>query len=236
MKYFEIIWEDATLVVCNKKSGVLTVPPRYKTGEKDLFSELAKTRPDLRLIHRIDRDTSGIIAYARGQDSQRLYAVQFEERKVVKKYLAITEGMIPDTGEIETYHQETKPGKYKVSAKGKYCHSQFKVIERWNMFSLVELTPSTGRTHQLRIQMKHIGCPLIVDKLYGNRIEFCLSEIKGRSYRKSDKDERPLLSRHPLHASALMLASKEGEMMKFEALIPKDMKATVYQMRKVIGS
>jgi 23S rRNA-/tRNA-specific pseudouridylate synthase len=106
-----------------------------------------------------------------------------------------------------------------------------------HQFSLLGVQIFTGRTHQIRVHLAYAGYPLMVDPLYGKREAFLLSEIKGRRYNLGkEQEERPLLSRVPLHASRLAFNHPEtGKRMEFEAPMPKDMRATLNQLRKLKG-
>ncbi|MCB0593445.1 MAG: RluA family pseudouridine synthase, partial [Phaeodactylibacter sp.] len=129
---------------------------------------------------------------------------------------------------------QNQPGKMTVAKKGKSAVTHYKVAERFRQFTLVEARIETGRTHQIRVHFESIGHPLAVDSLYGRREAFFLSEVKLKRYQLGrDEEERPLMSRMPLHAWKLALEHPHtGERMEFEAPLPKDFAAVLKQLRK----
>jgi 23S rRNA pseudouridine955/2504/2580 synthase/23S rRNA pseudouridine1911/1915/1917 synthase len=141
----------------------------------------------------------------------------------------------PTEGRIENYLAEhpANNGKMIVARKGKLAITDFKVVEQWPLYALLQYQIHTGRTHQIRVHMKSIGHPLVCDELYGDGKPFMLSNIK-RKFRLSDKDEseRPLLSRLALHAYKLEFTKEDGTPVVAEAELPKDMAACVKQMNK----
>ena len=240
-KDHEIVFEDDHIVVVNKSAGLLTIPDRYQHDKRNLSSLMIERYGEIFVVHRIDRETSGLIMFAKNAEAHKALSEAFEATKIDKTYLAIVQGTpTPAENRIETFlvKSETERSKIIVFKKGKWAITDYKVLESYDRkYSLVEVKILTGRTHQIRVHMKHIGNPLLVDSKYSNKEEFMLSEIKRRKFRlQKDEVERPLINRHTLHAAKLGFDHPiTGERMNFELALPKDMKAVVNQMRKVVG-
>ena len=240
-KDHEIVFEDDHIVVVNKSAGLLTIPDRYQHDKRNLSSLMIERYGEIFVVHRIDRETSGLIMFAKNAEAHKELSEAFSERKIQKTYLAIVQGTpTPLEDRIETFlvKSETERSKIIVFKKGKWSITDYKVLESYDRkYSLVEVIILTGRTHQIRVHMKHIGNPLLVDSKYNNKEEFKLSEIKKRKFRLGkDQEERPLITRHTLHAATLGFDHPiTGEHMDFHIPLPKDMKAVVNQMRKVVG-
>ena len=240
-KDHEIVFEDDHIVVVNKSAGLLTIPDRYQHDKRNLSSLMIERYGEIFVVHRIDRETSGLIMFAKNSEAHKELSEAFGERKIHKTYLAIVQGTpTPLEGRIETFlvKSETERSKIIVFKKGKWSITDYKVLESYDRkYSLVEVIILTGRTHQIRVHMKHIGNPLLVDCKYNNKEEFKLSEIKRRKFRLGkNQEERPLITRHTLHAATLGFDHPiTGEHMDFHIPLPKDMKAVVNQMRKVVG-
>ena len=240
-KDHEIVFEDDHIVVVNKSAGLLTIPDRYQHDKRNLSSLMIERYGEIFVVHRIDRETSGLIMFAKNAEAHKALSEAFGERKIHKTYLAIVQGTpTPLEDRIETFlvKSETERSKIIVFKKGKWSITDYKVLESYDRkYSLVEVIILTGRTHQIRVHMKHIGNPLLVDSKYNNKEEFKLSEIKRRKFRLGkDQEERPLITRHTLHAATLGFDHPiTGEHMDFHIPLPKDMKAVVNQMRKVVG-
>lgn len=236
LKKLEIIHEDEHIVVINKPAGILSVPDRFDVTIPNIQAHLAHIYGKIYVVHRIDKDTSGVLLFAKTEAAHKHYSLAFQEREVEKYYLAIINGhLTPTEGLIDHPIAEslTQRGKYVIHRAGKESRTSYFVQSTWGQYSLVEVQIHTGRTHQIRVHLNHIGHPLLVDHLYGNRTEFFLSEIKGRKYNKSrHEEERPLLHRQPLHASRLVVPSMEDTRQTFEADLPKDMRAVINQMEK----
>jgi 23S rRNA pseudouridine1911/1915/1917 synthase len=236
-KQLEIIYEDQDIVVINKPAGLLTVADRFQIESYHLQSILRKKYGEIFTVHRLDRDTSGVICFAKNAESHKILSETFEHRDVEKYYLAIVEGSAPDTGEIDEplAMSETKPGTMKVHKKGKPSFTTFTKIEDYGLCSALEVRIHTGRMHQIRVHLSYIGFQLFIDPVYGRRTEFFLSEVKGKKFRigKNTEQENPLISRLTLHARRLIINHpKSGEKMTFEAETPKDLRALMNQLEK----
>lgn len=232
----ETIYEDDDILIVNKPGGLLVLPDRHDVSIPSLAKLLEARMGKVWVVHRLDRDTSGVICFAKNEQAHRYLSMLFQERDVNKYYAGIVTGIVqPTEGRIENYLAEhpANNGKMIVARKGKLAITDFKVVEQWPLYALLQYQIHTGRTHQIRVHMKSIGHPLVCDELYGDGKPFMLSNIK-RKFRLSDKDEseRPLLSRLALHAYKLEFTKEDGTPVVAEAELPKDMAACVKQMNK----
>ncbi len=232
---FTIIHQDADIVICNKASGVLSIPGRdpKQLSLQELLKR--KLKADIFIVHRLDKDTSGIICYAKNEIAHKNLCEQFEKREVKKKYLALVSGTPnPAEGKVENFLSPHIKGYMKVSTTGKRAVSMYKTLKSYDQISLMEIEILTGRMHQIRVHMRSIGHPLIVDKIYGKRSELFLSEFSQKPlYRSKYKSERPLISRHSLHAHSLTFTHPDTQKkIKFECDLAKDMKAVIHQLER----
>lgn len=238
---YETLYEDEHLIIVNKSPGLLTIPDRYQHDKENLSGLLAEKFGEIFIVHRLDRETSGVIMFAKNAAMHKQLSTLFESGDIDKRYMAILKGSPAiDEGIVETHiaPSEHVKGKMIVFKKGKWSKTGFRIKENYSdKFSLVELKLFTGRTHQIRVHMEYLGNPLLVDRLYTGVEAFYLSEIKKRKYRSSaDHEERPLIARHSLHASSVSFSHPiTKETIEVEAALPKDMRAVITQMRKVIG-
>ncbi len=232
-----IIFADDAMVVVNKPSGLLSVPDRYDPELPHVGKWLSRELGQVWPVHRLDRDTSGLMVFARNEEAHRHLNGQFADGRPSKAYFALVEGKLTmEEGEL-TYPLAAHPGKVGrvvVSNKGKEAKTSFRVLEWFRSCSWVEAQLHTGRTHQIRVHFQAFGHPLVADPFYGQRTEFYLSSFKKKKYRPSaDRVERPLLSRTALHAARLTIDHPHtGESMTWEADLPKDLSASLNQLRK----
>ena len=234
---YSILFENDDYVIINKPAGLLVIPDRYDALKPCLIKMLNERYEEVYVVHRIDMDTSGVICFALNAAAHKHASMLFEENKVDKTYLAICSSIpTPENGSIDTpiKASESVKGKMAVHAKGKQSLTHYETIEKLGSFGLLKIKLETGRTHQIRVHLSSISCPLIVDKKYGNSEAFFLSHIKGRKYnRKKEVSERPLMSRHSLHASKISFKDSKGQLICAEADYPKDFKAVINQLRKL---
>ena len=233
-----IFYEDEHLLVVNKPSGLLTIPDRFGNKES-LQAELEKRYGKVFVVHRLDRETSGILCFARNEAAHRHLSMQFEHHSTDKFYHALVDGVLHhDEGEINKPIGEhpTIPGKMVVASWGKPSLTFYRALEHFTHFTLVETLIKTGRTHQIRVHLQHIGYPLAVDAVYGRREAFFLSEIKGKKYKSgkfTDEEEKPLMARSSLHSSRLRLDHPvTEERLEFRSELPKDFAAVISQLKK----
>jgi len=233
----QILHEDNDLIIVNKPADYLSIPDRHDETKPNILSFLNHKYGKVFTVHRLDKATSGIMCFAKNELAHKHLSKQFQERTVEKIYYALVDGILSATeGEINQgiAPHPARPGKMMVSNKGKKSLTYYKLIEQFQSFALVEANIKTGRTHQIRVHFEAIGYPLAVDKLYGNRTEFRLSEIKLKKYRLGkDQEERPLMTRTTLHAFRLELDQPTTQKrLIFEAPLPKDFSAVLKQLRK----
>ena len=237
MSHYELLHEDEHLLVVVKLAGLLSIPDRF--GNKDsLLGLLERDFGKVFIVHRLDRETSGILCFARSEAAHRHLSMQFEHHTADKYYFALLDGVLHhDEGEIDKpigEHPGT-PGKMTVTNSGKPSLTFYRVAERFKRFTLAEALIKTGRTHQIRVHFQSIGYPLAIDALYGRRAAFLLSEIKGKTYKsgKFSEEERPLMSRTSLHAARLRIDHPvSNERLEFKSELPKDFAAVLNQLRK----
>lgn len=235
-KGVEILYEDQDLLVVNKPAGLLSIPGR-DLDEPSVVRMLQQRYPTLHIVHRLDRDTTGILVFTKNEESHRNLSLQFEERKVTKIYLALVVGRPPEQiFRIDAKLTTDNRGHAIVSSVGKPAVTLCKVLEMFPRFTLLEVQPLTGRQHQIRVHLAHIGLPLAVDPLYGSPHSLTISEIKPGARNANSDSEGPsscLLSRTPLHALSLSVRHPVlGHHLQFTAELPKDMQATLRQLRK----
>lgn len=232
-----ILHEDEDLVIVNKPAKYLSIPDRFDETKPNVLGFLNNKYGKVFTIHRLDKETSGILCFAKNEEAHKVVSKQFQERTVQKIYYALVDGiLIPEKGKIDQgiAPHPARPGKMMVSNKGKKSVTIYKVIEQFRNFALVEANIKTGRTHQIRVHFEAIGFPLAIDALYGTRTEFLLSEVKLRKFKLGKgQEERPLMSRTTLHAYRLELDQPTTQKrLIIEAPLPKDFGAVVKQLQK----
>ena len=229
----DIVYEDDNIVAINKQSGLVVHPGAGNLSGTLLnglmfhFESLSSvdfSRPGI--VHRLDKDTSGIILIAKTDETHFNLGEQFANRKVVKVYRAIVWGNIPESGVIEGYIG--RDPKYRTlfklnNSKGKYSFTRYKKINYCSPFSYIELYPSTGRTHQLRVHLSHIGHPILLDESYkGGK-----NRIKS-FHQKNDlkiNESFKMIKRFALHAYQITIKHPINKKnITFTAPMPNDIK------------
>ncbi len=235
----DILYQDDHVVVVSKAHGVLSIPDRFKRSEVNLRSLLEEKYGKIFVVHRLDRDTSGVMVFARTAEAHRDLSIQFEQHTVDKKYLAIVSGIVPKDIDVDIPLMPNPriPGTMMPSGRGKASFTHVHVLERFRVATLVECTLKTGRQHQLRVHCAAIGHPLLVDSVYGRADSFKLSAIKRRYRIQEDVEERAIIQRTTLHAYRLSFVHPvSGERLSFVAEAPKDFKALLNVLRKYSAS
>ncbi len=211
----KVIFEDEHLLVINKPAGISATFDR--TGNQDIIKELMRNNPKsagLRLVHRLDKDTSGVMAIAKDIETQRLLTSAFEERKVHKIYLALVSGFIRETsGIIDAPLARSKRNKEIMEIArdgGKQAQTRWYAIANFGSVALLAVEPLTGRTHQIRVHLAYAGMPLAIDPVYGSSSPLMLSEFKNGYKKPLNRDESPLINRLTLHAYQLDLPQPWG--------------------------
>lgn len=241
----EVLYEDDSLVAINKSSGMVVHPAKgHWSGTltaalafhfENLSSIGGPTRPGI--VHRLDRDTSGVILVAKTDYAHKMLASQFEQRTVKKEYLAIV-SPAPDRDNDQInkpigahpYQREKKAIRENHSTS-KQAVSVYEVEERFQGFGLVRVKPKTGRTHQIRVHMAHVGCPVLCDRLYSGRAKLVRSDLT-----RDESDVETLLERQALHAHRIDFEHPDSkERISIEAPIQKDMCQTIEVIRELRG-
>ena len=247
----EIIYQDNDIIVINKPAGISVTKDR--SGRPQLIDFLIQQIGDeatshLRLVHRLDKETSGVMILARNKSSQKTFADYFYQRKVKKTYLALVNGYVPQaTGVIDAPigHSKKNPELMVIDQKhGKQSITEWRLLADFGKLSLIAANPLTGRTHQIRVHLASIGLPLAIDPLYGNSEPLMLSEFK-KDYRLGKfQDEKPLIDRLTLHAyqisfpDASVIASGTNEVSEarqshfFLAPLDKKFQTTIKMLTK----
>ena len=231
----EIIFEDEAIVAVNKPSGLLSVPDRE--GKEIALKQLLQQQyGQIWTVHRLDKDTSGVIVFAKDEISHKFLSKLFEGREVEKYYTGLVHG-VPSAknGSVDAAIMEhpVKRGQMVTNKKGKSALTDYTLIESFGNFSLMQFRIHTGRTHQIRVHMKHIGHPIVCDPLYGNGEPVMLSSIKKKfNLSKKEDEEKPLFNRLALHAETLQFTDAKKQKHLFEAPLQKDIRAFLQQLRK----
>ncbi len=235
----EIVFQDEHIIVIDKPAGMDSVRGLYSYN--CVLDYLEEKLPDLRgairVVHRLDRDTSGLMVLAKTQEAQKHLTRQWEERSVEKVYLCLVKGFVfPECGTIDMPLTKTDKRSKPVTVdlrRGKDAITEYRLINQFREYALVEARLLTGRMHQIRVHFSSRGFPLICDSHYGSGEPLFLSQFK-KGYRHSRrKAERPLISRLALHSYKLMFNHPQnGERMCFEKDPPKDFSSSVNQLKK----
>ena len=242
----DVLYEDDYLAVVNKPFNMVVHPARGNWSGtlvnalayhfKDLSTLNGEYRPGI--VHRLDRDTSGVILVAKEEKTHRDLGMQFETRKIFKEYVAITQGMLDrDSDYIEKRIDHHPHDRIKMIAtddeeKGKEAFTYYEVQERFRGFTFVRCQPRTGRTHQIRVHLASAGCPVLADKTYSGRDTFRLSDLDPHI----GAGDEVLLPRQALHALRLRLTHpRTKETLAVEAPLPAEFVKTLDALRRFRG-
>lgn len=248
-----LLLNDDQLVATSKPAGCVSVPSKGETrvASRMLADQLGlpfkgEVDPRIRPVHRIDKDTSGVLLFAKNRQAQQFVSEQFQNRKVDKEYLALVIGNPAEREGVIDAPMRRDPSnnlRMEIHRVGKPAVTHWKLLQRFRGFSLLQVMPQTGKTHQIRVHLTSIGHPLVVDPLYGSRMRkkdelerepgLYLSTFK-RDYRppREDEEERPLIGRLTLHAHKLSLLHPNGSRLNLQADPPKDFRAAVNMLTK----
>ena len=240
----DILYDDDALIVINKAANMVVHPGRGNylgtlAGALQFhFDKLSDVAGKLRagIVHRLDRDTSGVLVVAKDNTVHGNLSRQFEERTVEKEYRAITWGEISfDRDYIETHVRVSNRNRERMmvcpeGGNSRHAATFYEVIERFQGFSFVRLCPQTGRTHQLRVHMHHLGNPIVADRLYEGQASLMLSDLVDNL---PEDDDEVLIKRQALHALKLGFDHPvTGKRMEFEAPLPADFQTALEAIRK----
>ena len=230
-----IIAETGDWVALSKPSGLLSIPDR-EGKEISLKALLKEAYGEIFTVHRLDKDTSGLIIFARNEAAHQWLNHQFESRQTRKIYRGLVMGSLPaPSGSLDAPIAEhpARNGTMIIHRKGKEALTDFELLEDFGIYSYVQFRIHTGRTHQIRVHMKDYGHPIVCDPLYGDGKPVRVSSLKQRFKLSKDmEEERPILNRLALHAFQLSFTGLNGEELTLEAPIPKDLRATLQQLEK----
>jgi 23S rRNA pseudouridine1911/1915/1917 synthase len=232
----EIIFENDFFVAINKPAGMLSIPDREQS-QPSLKDILIQKYGGIFTIHRLDKETSGIILFAKDEATHKYFSKKFEERSVEKFYVGLVHGTpYNKTGTIDEPIMEhpVVKGKMIIDKKGKASVTDYEVLESFGKYSLVKFQIHTGRTHQIRVHAKNIGYPIVCDPVYGDGKPVLLSSLKKKyNLSKKEEEEKPLLNRVALHSYQLKFKTENGEILDLKAEPPKDIRALLQQLRKI---
>ena len=232
-----IIFQNNNFIAINKPAGLLTIPDRE--GKEVSLKQLLKEKFGVIFtVHRLDKDTSGVVVFAKNEAAHKHLSQQFEGRETAKIYNGLVLGKPVDKeGTINEPIAEhpNKKGMMTVWRKGKESITEYSVLENYRLYSWLQFQILTGRTHQIRVHMKHLGHPIVCDPLYGDGKPVFISQIKSKfKLSQSEEEERPILARLALHALQLRFKGLGGEEYNLEAPLPKDLRATLNQLGKQV--
>ena len=242
----DIVYEDEWLALVNKPPNMVVHPAKGNWSGTLVnalqfhFSALSNANGTYRagIVHRLDRDTSGVILIAKEESTHRELAEMFASRKVFKEYATVVSGELDrDSDYIEgrITHHATDRTKMAVTRDphdeaAKDACTYYEVVERFRGYTFVRVQPRTGRTHQIRVHLASIGCPVVADKMYGGRDHLNLSDLNDHMPGENDET---ILKRQALHAYRLrFLHPRLGQWMQFEAPFPADIQRTLEALRK----
>jgi 23S rRNA pseudouridine1911/1915/1917 synthase len=229
------LFENDHFIALNKPAGILSIPDRMQS-EPSLKDRLIEKYGSIFTIHRLDKETSGIILFAKDAETHKFFSKLFEEKAMEKYYLGLVHGSPQHkTGSINAAIMEHPvfKGKMVINKNGKPSLTDYEVLENFPKYSLVKFQIHTGRTHQIRVHAKNIGHPIVCDPLYGDGQPVMLSAIKKKfKLSKHDEEERPMLNRVALHSYQLKFKDQQEKEFDLIAELPKDMRALIQQMKK----
>src|SRR5687767_318047 len=214
---------------------MLTIPDRHDETLISLYKLLEQQYEKIYIVHRLDKETSGIILFAKDEATHKYLSGLFEQRIIEKFYMGIIQGsLVNKRGVISEPIGEhsVHKGLMTISKKGKPSVTEYEVIKDFGLYSLVKFQIHSGRTHQIRVHMKHSGHPIACDELYGNPEPILLSSFKRKYKLSRQEEERPILSRMGLHSYQLIFTDAAGKRHDLVAELPKDMRALLQQLQK----
>ena len=242
-----VLFQQHDLVAIDKPAGLAVIPGRAETDSvlESLATQLSlpcagSADPRVRVIHRLDKGTSGVVLCALTAAAQRHVSRQFLEHTVAKEYLALVAGEpSSDEGSIEAPigpHPTVKQ-RMIVTRHGRPAITRWRVEQRLERWTLLRVFPQSGKTHQIRVHLQSIGLPLAIDPLYnaprrGASGALFLSQIKRRYRPVAGQQERPLIDRLTLHAERLSFTLPDGIRQTVQSLLPRDLRAAIMQLAK----
>jgi RluA family pseudouridine synthase len=215
-----ILHHDAHLIAVDKPAGVLTVPGRSSTSPA-LSQQVREIAPEALPVHRLDKDTSGVVVFAANRQAHRALNAAFESRRAEKTYLALVRGDLAKAERIDLPLVETRSGVRVARPKEKgalSAQTRVEPKERFGRFTFCACSPRTGRTHQIRAHLAAIGHPLAIDPRYGADLPLCIGDL----WTGAPDPLTVVLQRTPLHASGLRIPHPRGGWLWLESPLPDD--------------
>jgi RluA family pseudouridine synthase len=218
-----ILFEDPDYILISKPPFISTLDDRHENI--NILALAKEIEADAQVCHRLDKDTSGVLAIAKNPEAYRHLSMQFENREVSKVYHAIADGVHAfDDKLVDASILKLNDGTVKISREGKSAQTYFTTQVAYKNHTLI-----TGRMHQIRIHLRLLKAPITGDDVYGGK-PFYVSSVKRGFNLKKETEEKPLMKRMALHAFSLEFALLNGQTMKIEAPYPKDFQALVKQL------
>lgn len=231
----DVIYEDKNFLALNKPAGLLVhgAASRSAGAEPTLVNSVLRSWPEVArvgdnpakrpgIVHRLDKDTSGIILVAKNQTAFNYLKNLFKKREIKKTYRALVHGRMPESRGVIEKPVSIKPGTVKRTVHAgklaKEANTEYKVLQVFDGFSWIEVIPKTGRTHQIRLHLASIGHPIVGDSLYG---------------RKKDRAVLPDVGRQMLHAYSLEFSSSAGKRVRLAADLPEDMEDALEYLKGI---
>ena len=238
VRFDELIrYEDDELLAIDKPAGLSSLQERQASEagvQPGLLALGRATHPGLRICHRLDKFTSGVLLFAKTDAAYRAVALQFQRREVIKLYWALAPGALHWADElVELPLRETKGARVVVdAAEGKPAATAFQSLRIFQHYTLLAAVPLTGRQHQIRVHLSARRAPIVGDTLYGGA-DLLLSSLKRRYRPEGEEDERPLNAGYLLHAKELrLLHPRTGAELKLEAPLPKNFRVCLEVLEK----
>lgn len=224
-----ILFEDSDYILVNKPPFLTTLEDRH--GRPNLLALARLYVKTAQVCHRLDKDTSGVLAIAKNPEAYRHLNMQFEHREVGKVYHAVVDGIHNFKDElVDAPIQKLDDGVVKISrSEGKPAQTWFTALQSFRYHSLIECRPVTGRMHQIRIHLATQRAPITGDETYGGK-PFLLSQVKRDYKLKKGTEEEPFMKRMALHAFSLQFNDLSGRRQVIEAPYPKDFQALIRQL------
>ena len=236
MNLLVVVYEDSDLLVINKPSGLLTHPRNKDDNRESVISWLKENRPAVLnigdrerpgIVHRIDKETSGLLMIAKTPIAYEYYKKAFHDRQIQKTYLALVYGTVKNAhGTIDAplfkfgTRQSMKPSRNKELTE-RTAQTDYQVLKRFSLlamhYTLLEVQPKTGRTHQIRIHLRSIGHPIVCDPIYAEKSRLCPAEL-GRLF---------------LHAKKLSFTDSHGKAITLEADMPTELESFVASLAEI---
>jgi 23S rRNA pseudouridine955/2504/2580 synthase len=223
-----ILFQDDDFILINKPPFISTLEDR--NDSQNILSLAREYEPDAQVCHRLDKETSGVLAIARNPEAYRHLSMQFENRTVTKMYHAVADGIhnFKDQ-EVDAPILKQNDGTAKISKSGKEARTHFTTSQSFKNHTLIECKPVTGRMHQIRVHLALLKAPITGDEMYGGK-PFYVSSVKRGFNLKKLTEEEPLIKRMALHAFSLEFNLLDGSKMAAEAPYPKDFQALIRQL------